>query len=129
MGALLLHTAAVHCVTAAGCTLSDAQYQAVRERIGVEALEDSVRVFLSHYRDLDGGFTKIASVGVFEHVGRRRLPNYFKCIAGLMKPDGLFLNHGITRPQTVREDPDTVFLRKHFPGGDLPRLSDVIFAA
>lgn len=75
-------------------------------------------------------FGKIASVGMFEHVGKRRLDKYFQKLHSLLHDDGLVLNHGITRPEAVGDGPDTLFVRrKVFPGGELPNLSEVIRAA
>lgn len=82
------------------------------------------------FRDITGRFDKIASVGMFEHVGRRRLLSYFRKVNELLESDGLFLNHGIVRPQFVGDGSQTLFLqRKVFPGGEVAHLSDVIRAA
>jgi cyclopropane-fatty-acyl-phospholipid synthase len=67
---------------------------------------------------------------MFEHVGRRRAPEYFRKIAGLLAPGGLFLNHAIARPQTVADDAASLFVRRSiFPGGELIHLSETIRAA
>jgi cyclopropane-fatty-acyl-phospholipid synthase len=92
--------------------------------------ERHASVRLADYRDLDGSFAKIASVGMFEHVGVHRLRRYFSKIHALLAPDGLFLNHGIARPESVKAGADWVFLqRKVFPGGELPHLGAVVRAA
>jgi cyclopropane-fatty-acyl-phospholipid synthase len=76
---------------------------------------------------LCGSFDKIASVGMFEHVGRRRLLAYFKKMNALLAPRGLFLNHGITRPQLEGESAESLFIRHRvFPGGELAHPADVI---
>jgi cyclopropane fatty-acyl-phospholipid synthase-like methyltransferase len=69
------------------------------------------------YRSVVGRFNKIASVGMFEHVGRHRLRNYFRKISSLLDDDGLFLNHGIIRPEGTTDGPETLFLqkKKYFP--------------
>lgn len=129
-GALPLHAATRYKVEATGCTLSPRQLEYAQDRTFSANLESSVQLLLSDYRDLSGTFAKIASVGMFEHVGRRRLPAYFSSVAGLLDEDGLFLNHGIIRPQRVKDGPEALFLRKHvFPGGELAHLSDVVLAA
>jgi cyclopropane-fatty-acyl-phospholipid synthase len=129
-GALPLHAAKRHGGESVGCTLSDRQFEFAQDRVLREGWAESVHVFQSDYRDLKGSFTKIASVGMFEHVGRRRLPEYFSRVSALLEPDGLFLNHGIIRPQKVNDGPESVFLRRHvFPGGELAHLSDVVLAA
>ncbi len=79
------------------------------------------------YRRLTGRFEKIASIGMFEHVGRHRLRQYFRTVYGLLEDDGLFLNSGITRPEAVSDDPETTFLQREvFPGGELAHLSDIV---
>jgi cyclopropane-fatty-acyl-phospholipid synthase len=129
-GALLLHAAGTYGATCTGYTLSEAQANQARESAEIQGLTDRVEVRTADYRDLQGSFDKIASVGMFEHVGRRRLHHYFEKVFGLLGPDGLFLNHGIVRPQCVRDGPESRFLRKYvFPGGELAHLSDVLRAA
>jgi hypothetical protein len=83
---------------ATGITLSQNQYEYVTERIRAAGLQDRANVQLRDYRDLPGTqvYDKIASVGMFEHVGLKNLPAYFGKIHSLLKDDGLFLNHGIT---------------------------------
>jgi len=42
----------------------------------------------------------------------------------------LLLNHGIARPEDVRDDGSAVFLQRQlFPGGELPRLDDIVRSA
>lgn len=82
------------------------------------------------YRELSGQSDKIASVGMFEHVGKKNIESYFRVIAQLLTPNGLFLNHAIARPEFDKDAPETYFLQKYvFPGGELIPLSDVIRAA
>ncbi len=45
-------------------------------------------------------YDKIASVGMLEHVGRAKMPQYFAQIYRLLKPGGLLLNHGIVKEIT-----------------------------
>jgi cyclopropane-fatty-acyl-phospholipid synthase len=124
-GALIEHAAARYGAEATGCTLSHAQYT-----YAVAQLDDRARVVECDYRDLAGRYDKIASVGMFEHVGRRHAPQYFRKIADLLAPDGLFLHHAIARPQGVRDDAASLFLRRYiFPGGQLIHLYEMIRAA
>ncbi|MBI5938065.1 MAG: class I SAM-dependent methyltransferase [Betaproteobacteria bacterium] len=97
-GGLILRAAERHGVHATGITLSQEQHDYVREQIRRRGLEGHVDVRLMDYREVPeaGMFDKIASVGMFEHVGRRNLPAYFRKIAALLRPGGLVLNHGIT---------------------------------
>ncbi|MFN0168549.1 MAG: class I SAM-dependent methyltransferase [Bryobacteraceae bacterium] len=121
-GALVFHAVANYGVRATGCTLSRRQSDAP---IGWQ--DPNAAILYRDYRDFTGRFDKIASVGMFEHVGIRRLPEYFRKMAELLADDGLFLNHGIARPRTVKPGPDWIFLQKRvFPGGDLPPLDEVV---
>jgi cyclopropane-fatty-acyl-phospholipid synthase len=124
-GALVEHAAAQYGAKAAGCTLSPAQYDYAAARLNGRA-----RVLECDYRDVIGHYDKIASVGVFEHVGRRRALEYFRKIAALLAPDGLFLHHSIARPQCARDDAASLFVRRHiFPGGELIHLHEMMRAA
>lgn len=129
-GALVLHAVRHWGADATGCTLSLEQVREGRRRIQEAGLGDRARILESDYRDLTGQFDKIASVGMFEHVGRKGLRAYFRKIYALMSPGGLFLNHGIVRPQPESDDPATLFIqRKVFPVGAITHLSDVIAEA
>jgi cyclopropane-fatty-acyl-phospholipid synthase len=95
-GSLLLHAAEHYGVAGVGVTLSATQKRAADERIAAAGLGERVEVRLQDYRDLDGQFDAVASVGMFEHVGPENLPRYFAAAWRLTRPGGLFLNHGIT---------------------------------
>lgn len=126
-GALVLNAARRFGARASGCTLSHRQFEYANARI---LPEDGVSIQEGDYRDLTGQFDKIASVGMFEHVGRAQLESYFRTVAKLLAPDGLFLNHGITRPAPVHSDAQSLFIaRSVFPGGEIVHLHDVIQAA
>ncbi len=126
-GALVAHAAARYGAKATGCTLSRRQFEAARRMIEQRGLTDRASVQLADYRDLGGSFDKIASVGMVEHVGVRRLHGYFAKAHAMLEPEGLFLNHGIARPQSTKVGADWVFLqRRVFPGGELPHLSEVV---
>lgn len=76
---------------------------------------------------MQGVYDKIASVGMFEHVGLRNFPVYFGTIRRLLKPGGLFLNHGITNEtEGWRKSVATEFINRYvFPGGELDTVSNV----
>jgi len=91
-GGLGAYAAERHGVEVLGVTLSAKQVEYAQARP-----VDGVSVKLLDYRDLaDESFDKIVSVGMFEHVGRSQLPAYFAQAYRLLKPGGLFLNHGIS---------------------------------
>ena len=79
-----------------GITLSQRQYAEATLRIAEARLEHRARVELRDYRDLQGErFDKVVSLGMFEHVGRKNLPRYFRAAYDALRPGGLFLNAGI----------------------------------
>lgn len=97
-GGLALYAARKYDVNVQGLTLSKNQLEYARHQIAVTNLGERVSVKLQDYRDLTAeAFDKIVSVGMFEHVGRAHLPEYFAHAYRLLKPGGLFLNHGISR--------------------------------
>ena len=129
-GGLLVYAADRHKARALGCTLSHSQYEFTDSLIHARGLEEYASVQERDYRDLCQPFQKIASIGMFEHVGRHRLDAYFRKIYGLLDRGGLFLNSGIVRPEKIRDDVQTWFLlRKVFPGGELAHLSEIVRAA
>jgi cyclopropane-fatty-acyl-phospholipid synthase len=129
-GALVRHAARGFGAHADGCTLSERQFEYATERVQKEGLAEHAAIREMDYRDLTGTFDKISSVGMFEHVGRAHLEDYFRTVSKLLAPDGLFLNHGITRPAPVKSDAQSLFIaRAVFPGGQIVTLHDVICAA
>jgi cyclopropane-fatty-acyl-phospholipid synthase len=129
-GALVLRAAEWFGADATGCTLSDRQHEESAARGRSSASSPRIRFLNCDYRELTGRFDAIASVGMFEHVGRRRLGAYFARIASLLDDAGRFLNHGIVRAAGVPDDPSTLFIqRRVFPGGELTTLERVLEAA
>lgn len=133
-GGLLLWAAEHHGVDATGITLSRHQYAHVQGLIAAKGLQDRVRMWLCDYRALQVAqpFDKIASVGMFEHVGRARMPTYFATVYQLLCPGGLVLNHGITAGGTHNTELGAgigTFIEKYiFPGGELLHVSSVLQA-
>jgi len=127
-GALVMHAAKHYGVVATGITLSENQQRLAQEWIREAGLQDRCRVLLQDYRDMpgEGVFDKVASVGMFEHVGLRNLPVYFNTVRRLLKEKGLFLNHGITTSDThnraVGLGAGEFIGRYVFPKGELPHL-------
>jgi cyclopropane-fatty-acyl-phospholipid synthase len=131
-GALVMRAAERYGVDATGITLSDNQFRLAAERIKAAGLQDRCRVLLQDYRDHPGEafYDKIASVGMFEHVGLRNLPLYFKAVKRLLRERGLFLNHGICTSDTdnraVGLGAGEFIGRYVFPHGELPHLHRVV---
>jgi cyclopropane-fatty-acyl-phospholipid synthase len=132
-GGLLCHAAQKYGVQAHGVTLSQEQFDYTREKVRRLGLQARVSVELRDYTELDGSFDKIASVGMFEHVGIANLPAYFAKIRGLLRDRGVLLNHGIARGakagrgkfQKVR--PEHRLIQKYiFPGGELDHIGHTL---
>jgi len=134
-GGLILHAAERYGVHATGITLSDDQHAWVTRQIAARGLDGRVEVRRMDYRDVPEreGYDKVASVGMFEHVGRGNLAAYFDTIAALLKPGGLVLNHGITTANPGANGLGSgiaEFIEDYvFPGGELVHASDVLRAA
>jgi cyclopropane-fatty-acyl-phospholipid synthase len=131
-GGLLLWAAERYGVRATGITLSKNQHAYVNRLIEQRGLSGRVEMRLLDYRDLPEGepFDKIASVGMFEHVGRAMLPRYFDKVRRLLVPGGLLLNHGITSGGTRNSQLGSgigEFIERYiFPGGELLHVSHVL---
>src|SRR3954470_23731506 len=131
-GGLLLWAAEHYGVDATGITLSHNQHAHVQRLIEQRGLKGRVRIELRDYRDLDEsqGYDKIASVGMFEHVGLANMPVYFGKIRRLLRPGGLAMNHGITAGGVGATQLGAGigdFIDKYiFPGGELLHVSQVL---
>lgn len=128
-GALLCWAAEHYGVNAHGITLSQNQHDYVQDLIRQRGLQGRVSVELMDYRDLQGEarYDKLVSVGMFEHVGLKNLPTYFATVHRMLKPGGLFLNHGITSEEGGWESSmNTEFINRYvFPDGELETVSTV----
>ncbi|WP_407852335.1 class I SAM-dependent methyltransferase [Bordetella petrii] len=133
-GGLLLWAAEQYGVDATGITLSRNQHAYVNKLIQEKGLAGRVRMELLDYRKLDESqpYDKLASVGMFEHVGRAQLPAYFAKLRRLVKPGGLIMNHGITAAGLYNAELGSgmgEFIEKYiFPGGELTHVSSVLEA-
>ena len=130
-GGLLMHAVKNYGVDAFGITLSVAQAELARERIRLAGLADHCKVEVCDYRDLEPSqrYDKIVSVGMFEHVGERLLPEYFQRAWQALRPGGVFLNHGIASSATF-ESKGPSFTEKYvFPDGELVPLNGTLRAA
>jgi cyclopropane-fatty-acyl-phospholipid synthase len=142
-GGLAQYAAEHYGVRVLGVTLSEQQADYANVQISQAGLGDCVRVELRDYRDLHTeSFDKIVSVGMFEHVGRRHLPEYFVATYRLLKPGGLMLNHGIACPPPRAQAPlwqhlirwcilgEGRFAQRYvFPDGELVPVSDANLVA
>jgi cyclopropane-fatty-acyl-phospholipid synthase len=126
-GALLIWAAEHHGVQGRGVTLSTKQAAWARRRIDEKGLGEQVTVDLMDYRELPADrFDKIASIGMYEHVGLTQLATYMEAVARTLRPGGLFLNQGVTMPWPMYERIRTggSFISKYvFPGTDMVPVS------
>jgi cyclopropane-fatty-acyl-phospholipid synthase len=132
-GGLVCHAARHHGVVAHGVTLSQAQFDFVQAKIARLGLRDRITVELKDYRELTGTFDKIASIGMFEHVGLDNAPTYFATMRDLLRPRGLLLNHAITRPAKKdarafrKKRPEYQAIVDHiFPGSELDHIGNSV---
>jgi cyclopropane-fatty-acyl-phospholipid synthase len=126
-GSLVIHAAENYGVQAHGVTLSQAQFDFAQARIAQAQLTDRVTVELKDFRELTGSYDKIASVGMFEHVGLDNHDAYFAKMSSLLRVRGLLLNHAIVRRarrKNFRYKPPeyTAMTRYIFPGGELDHI-------
>jgi len=131
-GGLLRHAAKHYGVTALGITLSPSQPEEARAGLQADGLSDRATVGIVDYQDLEGQFDKIASVGMYGHIGLSNIPGYFSKIRSLLDSDGLFLNHAISRGGKRKRTrfskrPEQRALQKYiFPGGELDDIGHTV---
>ncbi len=131
-GGLVRHAAQYYGVEALGITLSEPQAKLAAERISQAGLAGRCRVEVRDYRELegDGSYDKLVSVGMFEHVGKARLAEYFGRAFRLLRPGGVFLNHGIASSLSQPELAGPSFIEHYvFPDGELLPVSETLHAA
>ncbi|AJE03139.1 SAM-dependent methyltransferase [Geobacter pickeringii] len=131
-GAMVMHAARHYGVDALGITLSAAQAELAAGEIGRAGLGERCRVAVRDYRDLEneGAFDKLVSIGMVEHVGRKRLPEYFALAWQLLRPGGIFLNHGISESLTNPPPRGRSFIDRYvFPDGELVPVSEMVRVA
>lgn len=126
-GSIILEAAKKYGCMVTGITVSKNQYEYVKNKIKEEKLQDLVEVRLMHYQDLPKlkkQFNKIVSIGMFEHVGRHNLKDFFEIAYSMLEPGGLFLLHYIGKIDTVKNQQNWI-TKRIFPGGYLPSLSEI----
>jgi cyclopropane-fatty-acyl-phospholipid synthase len=124
-GGLGLYLAEITGANVTGITLSTEQFQVSNGRAAEKNLSGSAQFLLQDYRDVEGTFDRIVSVGMFEHVGVNFYETFFKRCAELLTDDGVMMLHSIGRS----EGPDATnpWIAKYiFPGGYIPALSEVL---
>lgn len=134
-GGLVCHAVKHHGVTAHGITLAQEQLDYAREKAARLGLSERITFELTDYANVTGTFDKIASIGMYEHIGLKNIPGYMRKIRSLLADDGLFLNHAISRrapkPSSFgqRWRPEQRALAKYiFPGGELDDIGRSVTA-
>ncbi len=132
-GGLLCHAAKEYQVIGHGVTLSQKQHDFAVAKVQRLGLADRVTIELRDYRELTGEYDKIASIGMYEHVGIANYTTYFTKLKSLLRERGILLNHGITRPakrskwQFSRLTPERRFILKYiFPGTELDHIGHTL---
>jgi len=124
-GGMALYLHAKCGVDVVGITLSEEQLAVARRRAEEAGVADHVKFELIDYRDMQGEFDRIVSVGMFEHVGVPYYREFFRRCHNLLKPDGVMLLHTIGRMGGAGMT--DAFTRKYiFPGGYIPALSEIL---
>jgi cyclopropane-fatty-acyl-phospholipid synthase len=128
-GGMALHAAEHHGAEVVGITISQEQAELARERVARAGLADRVEIRVQDYRDLrDERFDAISSIGMFEHVGRERMAEYFATLRDLLGPEGRLLNHAISSVGGSRLAGRSFTGRYVFPDGELLDVSDTVAA-
>lgn len=129
-GALICWAAQHYGVVAHGITLSQKQFDYASDRIDRLGLHHQVTVEMRDYRDLQGDavYDKVSSIGMFEHVGLTNLPVYNDTVMRVLRPGGLFLNHGITHDEEGwHPTVDSEFINRYvFPDGELDTVGNIL---
>lgn len=128
-GGLICYAVENYGVTAVGVTLSEEQANLTRDRIRERGLEDKVSVELKDFREMEGQYDKISSIGMFEHVGIDHYDEYYQSVHRLLNPRGLYLHHAITRrgkkdlKKFRRKKAEyKTLVRYIFPGGEVDHI-------
>jgi cyclopropane-fatty-acyl-phospholipid synthase len=133
-GGLAMYAAQHYGVDATGITLSQPQAVLANQRIASANLNEHCRVDICDYRKLPADDTQsydvLVSVGMFEHVGSAKLPSYFAQAWRLLRPGGVFLNHGIASNAMNTNPKGPSFSNTYvFPDGELVPIHITLNAA
>ena len=124
-GGLALYLHKMYGVEVLGVALAPDQIAFCQERAEAEGVADKVKFALMDYRDVEGQFDRITSVGLLEHVGTIHYPQFFRHTHELLKSDGVMFSHccGRAGPPGFTD----AWTRKYiFPGGYIPALSELV---
>ncbi len=123
-GGLAMYLAEHADVEVDGITLSKEQLRVSQTEAERRGLSERVHFHLRDYREQEGSYDAIVSVGMFEHVGEPQFKVFFRKVKELLRPGGVAVLHTIGL--TGVPGPTNAWIRKHiFPGGYLPSLSQI----
>lgn len=132
-GALSCYAATHYGVTTLGVTLSTQQVEYAKAKAERLGLSDRVKFELADYATVQGQFDKVAAIGIQEHIGIDNYPTYYQTVKRVLKHDGLFLHHAITKPAKKdaktfkRKNEEFALLTKYiFPGGELDHIGNTV---
>ena len=124
-GGFALYLNKMYDVEVLGVALAEDQVKFSNERAAELGVSDKVKFELCDYRDVEGQFDRISSVGLLEHVGTIHYPQFFEHTNRLLKPDGVMISHCCGRSGAPGFT--DAWTRKYiFPGGYIPALSELV---
>jgi cyclopropane-fatty-acyl-phospholipid synthase len=132
-GSMAIHAATHYGAQVTGVTISREQADRARRRVEAAGVADRVEIRLQDYRELAGGdgggrFDAISSIGMFEHVGRARMAEYFSILHSLLVPTGRLMNHAISMVGSEQFSSRTFIGRYVFPDGEVLDVGEVVRA-
>ena len=129
-GAHAIHAARHFGVEVTGVTVADQQVDLGRKRVAEAGLGERIDLRLQDWREVDDGpYDAISSIGMFEHVGWQRGPEFLAAMWDLLAPGGRMMLHMITRPDArpVRQRSRARFIYRYiFPDGELQRIGHIV---
>ncbi len=126
-GGLALYIAEMTGAHVTAVTLSEEQAAIAQRRAANRGLADKIEFRLQNYRDVEGTFERIISIGMLEHVGPRNYAAMFKQSYQMLDKHGVMVVHGIGRPKVMRH-PNPWVEKYIFPGGCIPAVSEIVRA-
>jgi cyclopropane-fatty-acyl-phospholipid synthase len=128
-GSMVIHAASRYNADAVGITISREQAELARKRVGEAGVGDKVEIRLQDYRELgDERFDAISSIGMAEHVGAKRIDEYFGILHRALEPTGRLLNHAISSVGGSKLERHSFVGRYVFPDGELLDVGDTVLA-
>ncbi|MGQ0431247.1 MAG: class I SAM-dependent methyltransferase [Microthrixaceae bacterium] len=128
-GSMAIHAATHYGAAVVGITISPEQARRAQERVRDASVDHLVEIRLQDYRDLhDEPFDAISSIGMFEHVGKRQMSDYFRTLRSHLHPEGRLLNHAISSTNGSRLAGRSFTGRYVFPDGELLDVGEVVLA-